>query len=329
MPAVYSVVTSSNKDIHIPAKRVAYPIDMKNKVFVLNPIIDKISITSNIEDAKVAQVVTHWIAMSNQEGWLPLEPKHAGGTGYAKAAFLNLPQAGPKVLIQVGRKKNPGAIRFEFNPSQFSQQDVVKMDGDLMGLSEGAFGLAWILKTGKITRADIAVDILGEKFNALLIELPSSPKIRMHIDDKGGLQTVTSLLGKGFKSMAYNKRAHTQEKKIESEFADYPRCRVEWTIGRTKKKFSTLGEIKCPWGSVSIIRPPLAPPVDVEGHVWKLFLDVCRFRGREYAFSLLSSPLRKEFEVAIDDPSNKIWRPKELWMKVPEWLKGSAFFKYC
>lgn len=280
MPIVYPVVTSSNKNILIPDERIAYPFDRKKKIFVLNPIIDKISITSNMEDAKVAQVVTHSIAMANQEGWLPLEPKHAGGTGYAKAAFLKLPQPGPKVLIQVRRKKKPGAIRFEFNPSQFSQNDVVKMDSYLMALSEGAFGLSWVLGTGKITRADIAVDILGVKFNELLIELPSNSKIRMHIDNNGGLQTVTSLLGNGFKCMAYNKRAHTQEMNIESQFADYPRCRVERTIGHTKKKFATLGEIKCPWNSVSIIRPPSAPPIDVEGHVWKLFLDVCRFRGR-------------------------------------------------
>lgn len=223
MPIVYPVVTSSNKSILIPKERVAYPFDMKNKVFVLNPIIDKISITSDMEDAEVAQVVTHSIAMGNQEGWLPLEPTYAGGTGYAKAAFLKLPQPGPKVLIQVGRKKKPRAIRFEFNPSQFSQQDVVKMDSYLKALSEGAFGLSWVLKTGKITRADIAVDILGVKFNDLLIELPSISKIHMHIDNKGGLQTVTSLLGNGFKCMAYNKRAHTQEAKIESQFGDYPR----------------------------------------------------------------------------------------------------------
>lgn len=66
-----------------------------------------------MEDAKVAQVVTHSIAMANQEGWLPLEPKHAGGTGYAKAAFLKLPQPGPKVLIQVRRKKSP--VRYGLN----------------------------------------------------------------------------------------------------------------------------------------------------------------------------------------------------------------------
>lgn len=324
----FPVVTSSNKHFFIGAKRVAYPFDKKKGIFVLNPIIDKISITANIEDPKTAQAVTHWIAMANQEGSLPLEPKHSGGMGYAKAAFLTVSKPSLKVLIQIGRKNKPGAIRFEFNPSHFTQHDAAKMDSYLMDLSEQAFGLAWVLKVGKITRADVAVDIIGAKFNDLIIELPAKKKVRIHVDEKGGLQTVTSLLGKGFKNMAYNKRAQTQEKKIHSEFFDHPWCRVEWTIGHTKEKMATLGNIKCPWESASIILPSLVPPNGVNGHVWRLFLDVCRFRGVAYALSQLPLLLRHRFGSAVSDPKNQIWKAKFIWSKLPESIQSSVFAKY-
>ncbi|MFG1229235.1 hypothetical protein [Xanthobacter wiegelii] len=334
MKIIFNVVTSSNKKLGIPKTRIAYKVESKKGVYVLHPIIDNISITAKIEDLKIAQNVAYWVGKANQEGGLPLYSLKELGkyknkeTGRYKASAILRVDKEAGALIQIGLPGYPCAIRLEFNPAHFSQGAIDKMDLYLKELSKNTFGLGWFVKVGTITRVDIAVDILGVEFNDLVVQLREDRKVKLYVDKEGGLQTVTSLLDKGFKNMAYDKRAEIQEKGKYSEFEDYPRCRVEWRIGKTKKKLVSLGDIKCPWGSASIIFPPSQPPTGVQDHVWSLFLDACRFRGRDHALSQLPLPLREKFKNAVDDPNNQIWRAKELWSKLPESLKLSVMSKY-
>lgn len=334
MPINFNVVTSSNKKVGIPQSRIAYGVKSKKGVFVLNPIIDTISITAKIDDPKIAQHVAYLVNKGNQEGGLPLfslkglgkyKKKELGK--YKESAILKIDKE-TGALVQVGLPDNPCAIRIEFNPDHFSQKAIDKMGGYLKEMSKDAFGLGWFIKFGTITRVDIAVDILGIKFNDLVVQLRDDRKVELFVDKESGLQTVTSLLDKGFKNMAYNKRVEIKENGKHSEFEDYPRCRIEWRIGRTKKKLVSLGDIKCPWNSASVFFPPPLPPAGVADHVWRLFWDVWRFRGREYALSQLPSPLMEKFKDVADDPNYQIWRAKELWSKLPNSLKVSVLSKY-
>ncbi len=218
MPVFWSVVTSSNKKIEIPSSRIAYKVESKKGAFVLNPIIDNISITAKIEDPKIAQDVAELVGKANQEGGLPLYSLKELGkykkkeTGKYKHSAILVIDKEAGALIQIGLPGKPWAIRIEFNPSRFSQDAVDKMDSHLREISKSKFGLGWFVKFGTITRVDIAVDILGIRFNDLVVQLRDDRKVKLYVDKEGGLQTVTSRLDKGFKNMAYNKRDEIQEK---------------------------------------------------------------------------------------------------------------------
>jgi hypothetical protein len=185
-----------------------------------------------------------------------------------------------------------------------------------------------IITNGKVTRVDVAVDIVGVHLADLLLSIESGGKHHWYYSEKG--KPETGYLGikksdKNAKWITYNKRQQIKDssgQSAEQAYGGLSHTRIEYHA-MPNKPFPALNTVSNPFNEISLAFPKA--PKGVKPHAWTFFLDSCARRGQPAALALLpEGKLRKTYQQAVDAGHASFWRPDKIWEAWPDALLNSG-----
>jgi len=343
-------VGSSNKPILVEYSLVAIfdpinPLESNLKPRVLGPIIDKISITFDIKLKGHKEGIVDLFAATVAAGGAFAEASSStkAKSLYAINALLTEPTSGQVILIQMGRKKkksklktvtlqkpisaqkNLSFMRLEFNPDKLGPKGMAFLKKELAQQFLHQYSWVDIANKGRVTRIDLAADLLYVRSDQLIYASASGGKSMAHYGVSGALETA--YLGKKSKSAKatiYNKRQEQKDKGLQAEFGSINHTRIE-RHASTLRPLVKLQELKNPFESLSIVSPLKAIQPPELHHHWLMFLDCCRLRGVSKALALLpTDELREKYKDALAKSDEEIWQPKKIWENWPKRLAKSG-----
>ena len=246
----------------IPVKNISY-IPVKGQIAVLKPIIDKISITYIIGDPDLtAAVVQNLLQEIEAGGYWQSGAFKIGSVGYKASAKLNIPSSGHTALVQAGPKKKTTThtLRLEFNPAALGAPGIAFLKNQLETLVLDGLSFKHIITNGKVTRVDIAVDIVGVHLADLLVSNKGGGKHHWYYSEQG--KPETGYLGmkksdKNAKWAAYNKRQQVKDSPgapAEQAFGGLSRTRIEYHA-QPNKPFPALNTVSNPFNEISLAFP--------------------------------------------------------------------------
>lgn len=333
MPVIYVyTIPPSNKPhsgenkIRVKFSDIAYGSKI-SECIVLIPKIDKLSLTySGIPPSEYEAVLAQFFSWESDKELL----KNAGNFGkqnYKNRFELTYPGNGEKILIELNPKKSSTSfMRLEFNPAKLGLEGMEFLRLRIESILCNNYPWQDIAAKGRVTRIDIAVDIIGTYADIDSLQAMEAPQATKAIPGKkwgfyaSSGETETIYLGvKGKGKLApiilYNKAQQLTDTNSPPMYGNCPHIRVE--VRKTPQcSITSLLSMKNPLLDVSIIDSfqPVTPPETP--HAWRFFLDCCHLRGKEHALSLLpSEELREAYAKALKTAEHKLWRPEKLWEK--------------
>lgn len=316
-------VGKAKKAGKIRYKDISY-VPMKGQVAVLKPIIDKISITYVGHPDLKAVLVQNLLQEIEAGNHWESAPFKKGPVLYQASARLVIPSSGHSVVVQAGPKKKTTThtLRLEFNPTALGGPGIAFLKSKLEALVLDGLSFTDIIVNGRVTRADIAVDIVGVHLADLLIAVNGGGKQHWYLSAEG--KPETGYLGikpsnKNAKWTAYNKRQELKDNG-KKQFKDSHVLQAYGGLSHTRieyratpmKSFPELGSLENPLLDISLAYPER--PKRIEPYVWTFFVDSCARRGQSAALEMLpEGPIRKKFEKAVGSLHTTFWRPDEIW----------------
>lgn len=331
---------ASNKPESLAVKLIAYGYG--SGFAALRPVIDKITITFDIPTHEDQQGIKTFLVGAKEDGSLLKAPPAYGKSNYGWRLLLPVPGTGENLLLEAGppKPKNPETksapfLRFEFNPAKLGAdgvryirewlRDCVLLDQYL-----------WsdIATKGRVTRLDVAVDLLGVRTENLLVSSQAKaggekPFKRVSYHSLAGrLETIYPQFRKGSLSpfCIYDKKQELADTGHDAKFGWLSHARVE-ARKQPNRPIATLHKMSNPFAGLTVsdptgkVDPPEAP------HAWSFFLDSCRVHGLEHALSQLpTESLKASYAKAYDEADRRVWRPEKLWNFWPKTLAESGLF---
>lgn len=316
-------VTPSNKggvtDEQYPLA-YSYSAPGVKKVRVLEPVIDKLSVTIPVEDPEMRQTI--FTSVEN----LFAKKKSAVHTNvYGKAkkeyAFaINVTLTGDEtMLVQAGYKKPQSHfVRIEFNPAKLWKYGPGLAMHRLKEVTGNALPWSYVVEYGRATRIDAAVDMVNAPMSSLVILNNQGGKTHFYVGETGEIET--SYLGiPGYKKpadqLAYNKNQEAEDKGTSPLYNNIVHTRIEMISKSKNRLLKNIAGIKENlFERLTVIHPGNAPE-GIDPTLWALFLETCRFRGLEGALSLLPENLAGTCQTALMDAAANSWRPDKIWQR--------------
>lgn len=310
--------------LQLSAIAYQYKVDGLYNVYVLGPFIDKISITAPVAGKETREKIQHsLVTMAGDPDEPQFEFASVAKTNYAHAINCTPPGANDKILIQVEPKKKTmtSFLRFEFNPSKIGAKALAKFKELFFELSYTEFSWADVFKLGRVTRLDVAIDMINAPTSDLLIISHVPGKSHVYFGLGGNVETSYVGLKKPVKASdqkVYNKLQEEIDKKIEPGYGGVFNTRVEITLNVANQKLSNLEGIKNLLKRVTVIHPG-EPPEDEDPLLWTLYLDSCRLRGIDNATALIPKAIGKNFQAQLEKAGKQTWQPEKIWSR---WAKA-------
>lgn len=314
-----------NQHHKLQMSAIAYSYIRPNafEVTVSKPIIDGLAFTVPVPTSLESHVLKKLEALASESGGLAdkvfaaTKANKNGSTKYLRSYEMAFKQA--NVLVQVKpQSKTNNFLRVELNPGLLQPLELKLVWELLSGVSENQISEGMLAEEAKVTRIDVAVDILNIDPEDILIDHKFTGKTNAYFGSGGKIETVyLNKKSKGSTTYLYDKKVQAQEtgKSLDAGVnqygeAKYTRfeCRVQ-----TQKPFKKLASLKNPLTKVELVDMDgcVAPG---EPHVWALFQDACRYRGLVGALKLLPTKERGEFHKVIKKSSDLLWRPDDIWV---------------
>ena len=306
MPVTYVVNadTGSNKPgkygVQSTARAYWHKRPTGYRVAVLKPKIDRISVTLAVHDvAARAKIRTHLLQLAASDGSPITLWKKVRGWGsqkYDRSYSLKVATSGA-VLIQCAPTKSPlSLLRFEFNPNGVGPTGVQTFRQSIPMLTAGHFDYQALATQGRVTRIDIAVDLVNIGIEDLLIATAKPGVTNSYFGVTGKAETKYLNVNKWGSSLyVYDRRAllekmHAEGSGKPSEFgaAKYTRVEVRTEVNTPIATMVGMSNrlLKIDLFDIDAAAPPEEP------HHWKLFQD----------FMPVSRSGRRTRSVARGDP---------------------------
>lgn len=316
---------ASNKASIVPLQSIAYSVD--GGVKVLKPVIDKLSLTYDLPQCDHQPVKEKLLDLS-KEGE-PFSPAKVKTTRYQTRVHLTHPMTGHSILIQADpkpSKKSVPFMRFDYNPAKLGPEGIVFLRDRLEEVLPGNHPWKAIATGCKVTRIDVAVDVLKAPIDQLVIWSAKSGKSHCYYSASGVLETAYLEVksGKAGTTTAYNKGQQLIDKKRDPKFGDVPHTRIEVHV-KTARSIVKLAGLPNPFGKLQVGYPALVGTPPEQWHHWRHFLDSVRFRGEAAALSMIESgELRQAYASGLKAAQDEFWKPSKLWLTWPEVLTKSG-----
>ena len=292
-------------------------------------IIDKITITRDIEDEKLALPIsqTLWDMMKSKEmGVVNQYTKSRYETNAniypvdSKGNIIIDDETGPlpPVFVQVKRGKKP-QVRVEYNPSKLdpSFYDQLNMvftffDGDLDGAS-----FFNIIADGYVTRIDLATNVEGAKLTDFMFKVKHSQCTSAYYNSDGEPETYYYGKKKGNQITAYDKvkeeqkKSKAKDKKQDDDQEPYFRIECRMRNQGTVRALSTMTN---PFERITMYDlTPQKPPKVNQGH-WIAFTDSARLKGCvKQAIKTQPKEYRNTLKTTLKHAEYSGWEPDKLW----------------
>jgi hypothetical protein len=333
---IYKADTGSNKPgnvaVQLSARAYYHNRPTNYRVSVLKPKIDRLSVTLAVDEpAARKKIRKHLIELAASASPLLTTWKKRKGWGSGKydLSYDMTPGGDKHVLVQCAKPNSPvGLLRFEFNPDAIGPAGVEQFRTRLPEITAGLVSYAHLAHAGKVTRLDIAVDLVNIDIEDLLISTPKSGVTHSYFGLTGKAETKYLNVNKrGSDLYVYDRKSLLHKLQAEgvgagSEFdqAKYTRVEVraipDKPIVQLVKLHNRLKRINLL--DIEAAKPPEQP------HHWKLFQDACRYRGLAGALAMLPDDVRGLYEDAVMAIETSLWQPDLLWSKWPETLARSG-----
>ena len=288
------------------------PLSNKDKITVLKPVIDTIVIScgGKVAVSKLLPSNAQWQtaydfwtdfyklideSLKAQES-VGLESSSERIQGYKTCCGLVLPTSGRKVLIATQPIQNQSPVRLEFSPSRFTSQDVSEFRELWTALTYGELPLANLLSDAKVTRLDVAVDLLGIRPRDVFIYNVDVWKVWSASSLERGIETQSFYKTSGYNQgaqanpkkranlLVYDKRKEQKQKGFDPLYGEIDHTRVELSL-RKQCLIESLANQPYLFQGWDVRRMKLAEP-PLEAGLWQMFLDSARFRGYNAATAL-------------------------------------------
>lgn len=255
---------------------------------------------------------------------------------YRKSAFLNVSENKRVLLSTDPSTKNLSPLRIEFSALNFGASELQKLQDIWLGLDLGHIPFELLWKDAKITRLDVALDILNLHISDLFVFKSNAGKTWSASDLSTGLQTqqfYKSAPSSSSPFLSPNKRAdlllydkREQQKSMGQppEHGDTPHIRLEACIKSTTQKLSNLKNLKYPFSKWDFRHPvTLSEPFD--DWIWRLLFDSVRVRGWAEAKKLIPAEYWKQVEGNLEAfTKNSLIQKEKTWNFWPEALSSSV-----
>lgn len=330
VPVVSSHLSNKPKGKEITLSDVLYMCKVSNTdtVYFLPPVIDTVSLVFPVEEIEAQKSIGNFlIGLTKEPGSGFSETKNPSVGGYWQNIHLTDPSSGERVLIQADKKQAGNFMRFEFNPSKLGKAGLAYFKDRLSDIFAGVWGYADLMQHGKVTRLDVAYDVLNCSIKDLLVRASGKGKSHAYFGVDEEVETIYLGISKGKKNSnfyAYNKRQDLRDKGQPKQFWGLPWTRIEARIIDPKCSLKAIKSVaQKPLDVFEVYLPSLATPPEMDHH-WKMFTDSCWHRGIEGALGLLPDELKDKYEVALQQSAEKFWKPDKLWKAFPDGLEKSG-----
>lgn len=284
MPVIFKQIgiTPSNKtqkySLQLTARAYGYKGSKGNTVDVLYPIIDKLSVTVPVEDEYRGAIDE--IIMDAHKIDKAFTSVSANNKLYKCNTKWTDEKSGGHVLIQSNPKTGKNYLRFELNPHRLGP-DCMSRFKELLetDITLGNVSYAKALETGRITRADITVDMINITHPELINVGKKKGKTILYLGLEAQEVETTYLdkpKSKASHKIVYNKLQEQIDKGNDPTYEGVIHTRVEYQ--HKGAPFKNLHNIHNPFKKLQVINP-IYKPEAIEDWVWQLFLNSCRFKG--------------------------------------------------
>ncbi|TWB45495.1 hypothetical protein FBZ90_102453 [Nitrospirillum pindoramense] len=328
MPVNYQFKVSSSNKVIIPLGEYAY--HKPGLWVVCRPKIDKITLTVKDLDPDLQNLVqANLIAAEDEKGPYTSAPVSKKAPYYQTRALLTHEPSGQNALIEA-KPKLPGAafLRMEFNPHKLGKAGISFVYSHLLALLSGAYFLHELLPKVRVTRLDIAVDLIDVPIQDVHVTYGNGGKTLAYFSSVGQLETL--YVGKKKSGPApgyiYDKKQQLLDNGQPLVFKNVSHARVELHV-KSSRPLVKLGTLKNPLNKLTVQWPLAGPSLDLTPHHWSHFLDSVRLRGLQAALSLISDGVTREnyaigFKKGCEE--NHIWDAQKLWGMWGEVVHGSG-----
>lgn len=319
--------------VQLTAQAYSYKRPTGFAVSVLRPKIDRLSFTYEPLGEASRDKLAAQIAKICDQPSSPLsvwqKRKNWGSSKYAASIAVNLGMPANCLLQHASLHSSLNFLRLELGGGAISSDSMKALADLLSTVSDGAITFESVALNCKVTRTDVAVDLVNIDIEDMLIT-GNKPGVSMGYFGIGGKaeSKYLNVKKKGSNLYVYDRKVSLEKLKAKgksegSEYGDTVYTRVEFRL-HPDRPITELGTLKHnPFKRVHLIDiESLSPPE--ETHHWKLFQDSCRYRGLENALELLPPDTRKTYEDAISASTIALWRPDLLWGMWPDSLKDGG-----
>lgn len=272
------------------------------------------------------------VYIQDAKGWIPK---------YKTNAVLTLPTSGAKIKLSTQSTGKNSALRLEFSPSKFDEKAYNEFCDLWDHIDLGNISLPAMLHDAKVTRLDVAVDVLGIEPKDIFVHREGVWKIWWVSASKSGIEAAQYYIANNTKQGAqlspkkranfivYDKLKEQLANGVKPKFGKQLHSRLEWST-RKNMAFTNLLEMKCPFEGWEARRLLIDEPPVKEEWMWKVIFDSVRFRGWNETIQLLPNDV-------IDDGAgdqrekffpNDLVSEELLWKHWEEGVKASHLSEF-
>ncbi len=325
-------------------------------ITVLKPKIDMITITSKghkaIEaiinstgDNKTAIAVEYWngffarvLAEAKDPTQTRIEFAKKRVPNYKLNVILKLEDGYEPVRLNTKPIGDLAAVRLEFNPSHLPPNGLQKLCAIWEEIDLDNIPLPALIPDARLTRLDIAIDLLNISPRDLFVQNVQVAKIYSYSSIDEGIETSNFYAVSGDKIpdkfvpkgraqlVVYDKKKEQLANNQVPLHGDIEHTRVERCM-HTNTMFKNLHKVKFPFKGWNIHRAIIEEP-PCPKHEWPWLLDSARYRGIDAALSLLPEYILPSYP-AISKQNFTSFMPndliveEEIWPHWPEAIKNA------
>jgi len=282
------------------------------------PFIDKITVILTIKSPELAQQ-THadlYQAMTNDTEFFQSVGKPIKGFQRAKQIVFSSHKERVRIDYSY-QNKFADRIRLEFNPSKLGYWGLKDLHGVL-----GSFlpeGWDHFVAEGRITRLDVAVDLVGARITKLKMMPKQGTTAQAWWGSDGKLQTYQWGKPTGTHTQIYNKTAEQLARGVVVAGPQVTRIERRFKSPKANKLFDLAGMANPFAGIVLTTSIPEAPPGG-PSYVWPMFCDCVQVRTLDLALKLLPKHKRTVFRKQFTKAAPLWWNPEAIWKAWPAML---------
>ena len=224
---------------------------------------------------------------------------------------------GKRIVHVAARLYQPKSfVRFDWSPAKWGNEGKKIAEFAIENSLYHGLGEFW--HSGKVTRIDLAADIIGRSLGDLALWPKNTVKAAGHWSTNSvGLETIYL----GSKKSKCSWRCYDKAKE-QGIAADTKWTRIERIIGNMSLPLNELNTMPNPFERIHITDiSQLVSKPEISTSAWNLFKVVAAINGVPQALMCLDDKERKAAKLILKANNKNWWSPEQIWSQFPNALK--------